>query len=216
MSDEAEQDQDELPASVLTPSQRQYLRGERNVTDSAERAIRSRIRNRLQASVFDLQLIVDSFSLEDIDRGLSEPDWYDFEPGSTPPVTNCMPALPALLYLYHRRDEQEADRADGWRTQNDVEHGIEMALTRMGVGYDQLEVDINIVRADDLESLAEGDLAERSRKQLRQMLFADIIDEVEFSQAIAARQERLEEDGTGVRDLSLFESEDEGEPEERN
>lgn len=195
----SENEWSELPASVLTPSQREYLRGEQKTSDSAERAIKARIRNRLQASIFDLQLIIEALELEDIDTALSEPDWYDLELGSTPPVTNRMPALPALLYLYHREDEREAD-TDGWRTQRDVKRGIEMALTRMGVGYDRLEVDINIVRAGDLESLAEGDLAERSREQLRQMLFEGYIDEIEFSQAIAAQEEGIEEYGTGVHE----------------
>lgn len=47
---------EDLPASVLTPTQREYLYGESDKDGSAERALRARIRRRVNAGVLDLMV----------------------------------------------------------------------------------------------------------------------------------------------------------------
>lgn len=177
-------DYSDLPSALLTPRQREILLGEDNIGERANRAARARIRERLQASVFDLQLIVSALPLKEIDKALSEPDDYELEPGSRPPLANSMHALPVLLYLYHREQEITAQNApDGWRTSLDIERGVENALTRMGVSYDEVSNELRVVRGPDLEELSQGDLMALSNDQLGQLHRAGLITSDQFVDA---------------------------------
>jgi len=52
---------DEPPASILTPRQREFVRGERETSDGAARAMRGRIRERLAAAIeIDFQLLMEN------------------------------------------------------------------------------------------------------------------------------------------------------------
>jgi len=172
------------PVSVLTTAQREYLRGERDVDGADERMMRSRIRGRLKAAIFDLSLVANTLPRDDLDEALSEPDDYDAVLGSSPPIIGRMYALPMLLYLFNReREANTPDRPDGWRTGIFVESGIESALTRMGVGYDSVDVSIEVTRAAPLEALAERDLTSLTKPQLTQLLRAGLISGDEHAQA---------------------------------
>ncbi|SDZ92501.1 hypothetical protein SAMN04488065_1253 [Haloplanus vescus] len=58
MSDQPTDSQlDERPRGILTPDDRQYLRGEKDLSDSAERNARQRIRDRIQESLADFELL---------------------------------------------------------------------------------------------------------------------------------------------------------------
>jgi hypothetical protein len=58
MNDQPDQPQpNERPRGILSPADRQFLRGEKNLSDSAERNARHRIRNRVQASLADFELL---------------------------------------------------------------------------------------------------------------------------------------------------------------
>lgn len=48
---------EERPRGILTPDDRQFLRGEKDLSDSAERNARQRIRDRVQASLMDFELL---------------------------------------------------------------------------------------------------------------------------------------------------------------
>lgn len=187
-------DLSDRPSALLTPRQREILRGDENITDRAHRSARARIRERLQASIFDLRLLVSSFPLKDLDKALAEPDDYELKPGTSPPVENTMHVLPALLYLYHREREVDVEnQPDGWRTSSDVERGIKKALTRMGVGYEDINVEIHVERADELESLAEQELESHSRDQLLQLYQAGMIDFDDVVEAETAKQQNRDE-----------------------
>lgn len=174
---------DERPAALLTNAQRAYLRGEKEYRPSAERDVRQRIRERLRAGIFDLQMIVSLIPLTDLDKALTEPV-DELEPGMTMPLTNAMSALPALIYLNHRETEPKTKgRPDGWRTAYDIEEGIKTALARMGVGYETIEVDIRVERGRDLDEI-EGDLANLDRDELGQLHRAGVIDTSEFADAL--------------------------------
>lgn len=187
----------ERPAALLTEAQRDYLRGEKDYAPSAERDIRSRIRERVQASMFDLALVANNLPLDDLDKALSEPDWFEPEPGSMLPLGSCMPRLATLLYLYNRDRETQAEgQPDGWATANAVKGGIEAALTRMSVSYESVDVSIEVDRGDDLETLADrDDLSTLSRDQLTQLLRAGLITGDEHAEAWVKKteQERDEE-----------------------
>jgi len=179
---------DDRPSALLTPRQRDALRGESDLSERGERAARARIRKRLHASIFDLQLITSTLPLKDLDKALSEPEEYESKPGSSPPLKNALFTLPALMYLSNRHSEPTANgQPDGWQTALTVEHGIELALTRMGVGYDSIDVEIQVERAESLEELAEGDLASYSPDRLTQLHRAGVIDSDQFAQAWGAK-----------------------------
>lgn len=63
-------DSEREQASILTNAQREYLRGEREVTDSAEREYRTRIRRRVTAGVHDLRLLLEKLERRDLKRAL--------------------------------------------------------------------------------------------------------------------------------------------------
>lgn len=58
---------DERPNSLLTKSQREYLRGEKDYSPSTERKTRERIRDRTAAGVSDLKLLSDTLGPDDWD-----------------------------------------------------------------------------------------------------------------------------------------------------
>ena len=181
----------ERPSALLTDRQRKVLLGESDLGDRGERAARTRIRKRLRASIFDLHIIVSALPLDDLDRALSEPEDYEFELGTQPPLINNIEALPALLYLYHREDEiASPNQTDGWRTALDVEEGIKTALTRMDITYNSIDVQIEVDRGPDLAEQSEGDLADLSRGQLGQLHRAGYIDDDEFANAVIEHHQR--------------------------
>ncbi|MFC6823743.1 hypothetical protein [Halopelagius fulvigenes] len=195
---------DDPPAAILTTAQREYLTGEREVEGATERMLRGRIRDRLQVSIFDLAVIVNEMSLDDLDEALSEPDGYESNSGTTPPLNARMYSLATLLYLYHREGEVAGEgQSDGWLTALDIEEGIRRALTRMGVSYNDVNVSIDVDRAEDLETLADReDLASLSREQLTQLLTAGLISGDEHAEAWMEKRSREHAEDGGGEDAS--------------
>lgn len=169
------------PSALLTPRQREILRDEgEDIGERAKRTARARIRDRLKASVLDLELIVQALPLKDLDKALAEPEGHEHD--VVPPVANAITALPMLLYLYNRERELGAeDYVDGWVTARDVAAGICDALTRLGVSYDYVDVEIEIERTEDLVELAEQDISELSDHHLTQLHRAGLISNDEFA-----------------------------------
>lgn len=67
--------------SILTESQREYLRGERDYSDTSERKKRQRIRDRVRAGIADLALLASTLPETD-DFGLvfdDFEDWHEFQ-----------------------------------------------------------------------------------------------------------------------------------------
>lgn len=177
-----EQGEYDPPASVLTPSQRDYLAGERDPAPAAERAIRSRIRNRLRASVFDYSNIFHNLSFEDIDAAFTEPD--ELQPSVKLHHASAIGDIVALLFLVERESEfSESAPYPGWRMEDLVEGGVSRALNRLGESYESVDVSVTIERGEPLEELAEQELTELSHDQLRQLLFSGEITNDEFAQA---------------------------------
>jgi len=61
-------DNDGAPASILTPTQRAYLRGETDHSGGGERALRSRIRRRVQYGLDDFHLLTEFLGESDRDK----------------------------------------------------------------------------------------------------------------------------------------------------
>lgn len=57
---------DDDPASVLTPAQRQYLLGEKELSESGERALKRRIHERYRAGLKDLTLLAEYSHLDEL------------------------------------------------------------------------------------------------------------------------------------------------------
>lgn len=178
------QDEYDPPSSLLTPSQRAYLRGDReDVSDGNKRAIRRRIRNRLKAGIMDCHMIVNQLPLDDIETGLQEPEVSDGEVYK--PVGSAVSSLAALVYLKAR--SYEADPAQSIEV--DIRHGIADALGRLGVSTQTIDVTIDIETGPDLADLADEDLAELSRDTLLQLLNAGEISQEDFAEVVLARKE---------------------------
>lgn len=181
-------DIDDRPSALLTDRQRKYLCDELDISQSGERAARRRIRERLQASVFDMSLIMRELSLDDVDKAFTDPD----PEAPRASISDTLPDLIALLYLADRESETIDNESthDGWRMEDKVETGIKRALThRLEAKVESVTADIIVERGDSLESLAEGDLAALSTDELTQLVMAGQIDSDEFAQAITAKQE---------------------------
>lgn len=180
-------DEYDLPAATLTDRQRAILTDtddSNEITDRAQRAARQRIRERLRATIFDLHLIVSEMPLDDIDKALSEPDEFEMKRGAVLPLASSLPSLPALLYLYHRKQEIHDDLSEGWRTALDVKSGIWTALNRLGIAVDDITVSIEIERRGDISDLASGDLFDLSRDELVQLHQAGLITVEELADAL--------------------------------
>lgn len=178
----------DFPTSVLTDRQRAFLRGESDITPSGERSIRQNIRERLHASIFDISLIVRRLSLDDIDKAFEEP--VDPELGSPQPLAAAIPDVIALLYIAYRDDEvNKPNTHDGWFLESNVETGILNALGRLELINDGVDVSIDIERGEPLDALENRELSTLSRDELKQLLFAGVIDSDEFAEAISAKQD---------------------------
>ncbi|WP_423744771.1 hypothetical protein V5735_01630 (plasmid) [Haladaptatus sp. SPP-AMP-3] len=175
---------DDLQNSILTQRMRDYLQGEGYDDHDAERMTRKRIRERLRASIFDIQLIASELPLHDLDKAFTEPEEREIEPGFQLPLANSVSALPMLLYLIHREAEMNPNTPNkGWRTELEVESGIEKALVRLGESYEAVDVNITIEGGVPLKELAESELASLSTDMLKQLLAADEITSEEFAEA---------------------------------
>lgn len=167
----------ERDSALLTPRQREYLRGELDIKPRAERALRQRIRERLQATVFDVQLINQNLSLNDLDVAFESPEDI---PQSA--IDSQLPTFVTLLYLLRRIDETRAPH-DGWHLEQIVESGIIRALRRNGT-TGGAEVSIRVDRGEPLAELATGDLSELSADTLTDLLIAKEISKQEFTAAV--------------------------------
>lgn len=173
------------PRGILTDVDRDFLElsedeRKEEYKDHARFKRRREIRKRLYNAILDVPIIVAGMPLTDLDEALSDPEGDGSDP---PPVANHITALPALLYLYHRKQEPRGMGPDGWRTAIDVMDGIKQALSRMGIAYESVSVDIEVDRGPELGTLADKDLDELSKDQLTQLHRAGLIDSDTFADA---------------------------------
>jgi len=187
-------DEADPPSAILTDRQREWLTGELDdISAGAERAMKARIRDRIQAGIFDMTLVLEQLDVADIEKALSEPDWANSGATDIPPLENAISALGGILYLRCHELEREVgqrddDRPDGRRTGLHVRGGIERALTRLGIAAEDITVDVRVTRGESLEDVAEtGDLSAVGRKQLARMKRDGHITAEEYSEEMSHR-----------------------------
>lgn len=78
-----DQRDDPRPGAVLTPQQRDYLRGNIDKSGDTDRAFRYKIRQRLRAAIHDLALIYDHLSTDELRTTFGDAHRPD-EPGDDP------------------------------------------------------------------------------------------------------------------------------------
>lgn len=188
-------DEGEFPASVLTPAQRRYLARENGGAEypngeepspAAKRAMRTRIRERLQTALLDFSHILEYADPDDISESFTPLDEFK-EETVIDRVGSAVPGVIGVLYLGGLETEMkgvEVGQNEGWHFEGTVEAGIERALNRVGVSVRNVSVNIDIDRGEDLDDLAEGDLSELSPRELRQLLLAEKITSEELGQAM--------------------------------
>jgi hypothetical protein len=178
------------PAAILTPAQRELLLGTASVPNRAsERAMKARIRDRVQSAILDFPIVLNHLDRSDIEAVFEEP--VEVELGATFPIRNSIPYAIGLFYLSVVEAEKKGSQPEGWRFSHTVESGLEMALNQAGVSVEDITVDIDIERGTELEELSTSDLSEQPRRVLQQLLFAGEITDEEF---VAAFQNRTPAD----------------------
>lgn len=184
----AEMYADDAPAAVLTKSQREYVLGETDYTKNQARAVESRIRNRLQAALYDFALVWRVLPEEEVEKIRPESGELSFPTD----------ALAAWLYrlqpenatveadLIEEASPENRDRRAEW-VEGDVSSGIRKVIEHHEQKAASVETSILVEREVSLDELAEGDLTELSRERLTTLLREEKISAEEYGEAIQAR-----------------------------
>jgi hypothetical protein len=173
------------PASVLTTAQREYLLGQRALEGGGERAVKRRIRQRIEYALVDLLLLADVCPDKELEK--VRPDTGE----------RTLPTQALAAFLYRMQPENagiaedfiesqtpsDRDRRAAW-VESDVSRGIESMIQKWeGVDAD-VETSITVERGEDLETLADRNLSELSRDQLDTLLYTGEIGTKEYGEAI--------------------------------
>lgn len=177
---------EDAPASVLTPTQREYFFGDGEPSESGKRALLRRIRQRITAGLWDFSLLVRTLPDEEI-RKISDENPSGPQDSAIGFFYAAQPRTGVINEdLIKGGNPTGIDRRARWM-ETKMERGIAYAISvREGVEAD-VDVSINVDRKQNLEELAEGDLADLSRDQLDTMLVAGIISRHEYAEANARR-----------------------------
>lgn len=176
--------------SILTPDQRDWLRGERDDIEpggASERMMKSRIRTRLRMGIVDCYLILRRLDPEDIQTALQvdRDDFILFD--------NGVKAAMGILFLSFLKRGEGRDQPELWRFAEDsfeerAKQGIRMALNQLGENVERVNVTVEIERGEDFGELDMDKLGQYSSDTLFQALNAGVITEEQFADAIKARQ----------------------------
>jgi len=174
-------DQDaDRPAALLTQAQRDYLRGGKSYRPSVERDVRRRIRERIQAGVADVSLLVDEFDgfRDDLEQA-----------GEEITETSDLVALAVLIeHITPDYGTGVAGADDPDERELTITVGVSNAFQALGISYEK--IDATIKEGDPLRDLAEGDLATLPESTLNQLLTAGVVTQTEFAEAVLEREAR--------------------------
>lgn len=182
--------------SILTPSQREFLREQDDDerSEASARMTRKRIRNRLGLASIDLATILRKFPDKDLDKAFSEPVYTEYMRHD--PKKNISDAL-GVLYLgsvatedgqgirglSSVRTEKKFKQSPLMRTQsfeNRAAKGIKDALTRRGVDIKNISVSVDIEIEGELASVEERNLYDIPDSDLKRLRLAGEISEKEY------------------------------------
>lgn len=171
--------------AILTPSQREYLRGKSDIEEESdrERMTRSRIRSRIRAGVQDFALVLERLDLEDIKKAFETPAQDEVE------VEYGLESMIALVYLFY----MDIDKP-GWVASEDlfekrIESAIVLALNQVGESANNVDVGIEVARGDPLDDLLGKGIQELSLTELDQLHRAKKIDREAYVDEIIRRRE---------------------------
>jgi hypothetical protein len=198
---------DEVTGSILTPSQRQMLRGERNdVSEATKRMTKTRIYERIGVALTDLELIIENVADDDLD--LSKVS--DKIEGPAPVWT-----LAALLFMWADTKDTVGSTAaltEGWEEREkppkeklqaqifdgDVARGVRRVLKEDPPEQVVNNVDntLTIELGPVLSELNNAELSDIPRTYLDQLFRAGKIDKETYADAVAERFEKMDSDKT--------------------
>lgn len=198
--------EDELPAALLTARQRSVLRQEVDISDRGVRASHSRMRERLRATMQDFDLVLRHMEASHIQRALERRAGVpDRKSGEAPPpaereeiqLENGMASAISIVYLaeIERRAPLSAqDRTDLLTDARGVEaraeKGIRIALNRLGVSTESVDVDIDITLGEEFDHFAELDVAALAEYSMTELLQAHQAGTIDHDQFMAAMSEK--------------------------
>lgn len=158
---------DAAQSSVLTQSQRELLRENKNeISEAGERMAKKRIRERLHKSIFDYALLQSKLELDEIRQAFTDTSPPATEPKELNNIHNQLHKAIALLYL-GSSEAREVD-TDNEAFAGAVENGIRRAYNKCGVSLENITVTIDVEEGPELEDLPgrEDDLTYTQAKEL--------------------------------------------------
>lgn len=181
---------DEISA-LLTPGQRDYLRGESDIeTGSAnERAMRNRIRNRLRQSVADLGLINKHLETRDLEQTFDLIDLLKL----SPQLTLLLDIDSRIKGNYSSADSEalpSEDEIDGFETL--YSSALRGLYIKRGYEVEKITVDIEVELGDDIDEIAKRHLSELSDREIIQLHEANKISSRQFFDALGLDADELD------------------------
>jgi hypothetical protein len=186
--------------AVLTKKQREYLLGASDIEERSprERALRARIRERINRSLYDLALLHGTIEGRDIERAFDPVEVmneikYDPDTGENTPITEISPeslhSLAAMFGGFSRAvvaddrvpfvgdmdDEILIDALEQW-----VELAITMMYQKQGMGVSEIDTSIDIRFEPPIEELTKRLPDEITIPQYERLLQAGEITQDEF------------------------------------
>ena len=182
-------DDDEISA-LLTPGQRDYLRGESDIEKGSanERAIRNRIRNRLRQSIRDLAIINEYLETRDLEQAFDLIDLLEM----SAPVTLLLDINSRVKQNQSNTDRGDIpseEAIDGF--ESIYSSGLRGLYIKRGYEVEEITVDIEIELGDDINEIAGKDLSEISKRQIIQLYEAGEISSQVFFDALGLDAEDL-------------------------
>lgn len=197
---------------ILTETQRTYLRDESTIEpdSSHERAIRSRIRNRLYNSIFDLALLQATLEPRDVKQAFEDDNGpvanhiasLQKEPATSVEewqhIFNQIGSVLALIFdgtarASRYRDFQIGDEDDDTDEIIEmftslVEEGVTKMFLQRGVTVKDVTVQIGVELGPQIADVSTNDLSTLSETQLKQLLETETIGPEEYGLEIKRRQ----------------------------
>ena len=175
------------PGAVLTPSQREYLRGESDIESQTdrERMTRARIRERIRAAIADFSLLLEATDPDELHQALDliEQKEAHLEEGVAGGLIDGVAFMFAANAAAYRGNEITDSDMYGPL----IAEGIRRACRHADIAVDRVGVDIEIEGVAPLEEFDIADLADMPLSALRQRYLAGLISEEQFDRALDAK-----------------------------
>lgn len=177
---------EDRPAALLTEAQRAYLRGEKEYRPSVESKVRQRIRERINASIDDISLLVEQLPPEELEKAVEEATkdgahtWGD--------LVSLVVLCDEFLWGYGTGVQGEAEYGVPPRgLEFEIEDGIAKGLRKLGHSW--RSIDVAIEPGGPLDELIQKGLEELSEAELQQLWGANKITQEELRAELVRRSE---------------------------